>query len=105
MGMVSITPIRLNDANALRIVREISTNSANVYVVPHARARMRQRNITLKQILCCLRFGCISESVHLDIRGDWKLTMRHLSAGDDVTVAIALKQGTRGGMIAVITVF
>ena len=105
MGMVNIIPIRLNDTNALRIVREIAKDSANVYVLAHAKTRMSQRSITLKQVLCCLRSGHICESAHLDIKGDVRLTMRHLNAGDEVHVAIALKKGTRGKMIAVITVF
>lgn len=103
--MVNVIPIRLNDANALRIVRDLAAKSANVYVTSHARVRMLQRNITLKQVLCCLRAGFIFESAHLDIKGDWRLTMRHLIAGDDVKVAVALKQGACGKMIAVVTVF
>jgi hypothetical protein len=31
--------------------------------------------------------------------------MRHLNAGDEVHVAVALKKGIQGKMIAVITVF
>ncbi len=44
--MVNVIPIRLNDANALRIVRDLAVKSANVYVTSHARVRMLQRNIT-----------------------------------------------------------
>jgi hypothetical protein len=105
MGMINVIPIRLNDANALRTVRELSTDSANVYVLSHAKTRMRQRSITFKQVLCCLRSGHICESAHLDIRGDVRVTMRHLNAGDEVHVAVALKKGIQGKMIAVITVF
>ena len=105
MGMINFIPIRLNDANALRIVRTLAVESANVYVTSHAKLRMQQRKITLKQVLCCLRSGGIYESVHLDIRGDWRFTLRHTIAGDEVTVAVAIKQGNRGRMIAVITVF
>jgi len=39
MGMINVIPIRLNDANALRTVRELSTDSANVYVLSHAKTR------------------------------------------------------------------
>ncbi|WP_353958754.1 DUF4258 domain-containing protein [Zwartia vadi] len=105
MGMINVIPLRLNDANALRIVRALAAVSANIYASSHAKLRMQQRNITLKQVLCRLRSGFILESAHLDIKGDWRLTMRHSVAGDDVKVAVALKQGTRGRMIVVITVF
>ena len=105
MGIVNVIPLRLNDANALRIIRTLSVESANVYMLSHAKLRMQQRNITLKQVLCCLRSGFIYERVHLDIKGDWRLTMRHTVAGDDIKVAAAIKQGNKGRMIAVITVF
>jgi|GEM_PF-1393108 len=44
--MINVIPIRLNDVNALRIVRDLAAKSANVYVTSHARVRMLQRNIT-----------------------------------------------------------
>lgn len=90
MGMINFIPIRLNDANALRIVRTLAVESANVYVTSNAKLRMQQRKITLKQVLCCLRSDGIYESVHLDIRGDWRFTLRHTIAGDEVTVAVAI---------------
>jgi hypothetical protein len=105
MGMINIIPLRLNDANALLLVRTLSAESANIYVTSHAKLRMEQRKITLKQVLCCLRSGFIYESVHLDIKGDWMLTMRRSISGDDVKIAVAIKQGNQGRMIAVITVF
>jgi len=39
------------------------------------------------------------------IRGDVRVTLRHLNAGDEVHVAVALKKGIQGKIIAVITVF
>lgn len=105
MGMINVIPLRLNDANALRLVRMLAVESANVYMTAYAKLRMQQRKITLKQVLCCLSSGFIYESVHLDIKGDWKLTMRHSIAGDEVIIAVAIKQGNQGRMIAVITVF
>ena len=105
MGMANIIPIRLNDANAIRIVRSLAAKSSDVYLLQHARERMRQRGITLKQVLSCLRSGFISECAHVDIKGDWRFTMRHIIAGDDINVAVALKQKAEGKMVAVITVF
>jgi Domain of unknown function (DUF4258) len=105
MGMIKLASIPLNDNDVLRMVRKIAQKSENVFLVPHAKLRMRQRKISLMQVLLCLRQGCIWEPPHLDIRGDWRLTMHHLIAGDDVKVAVALKRDLNAQLIAVITVF
>ena len=39
-------PIPLNDANMLRIIRNLAQKTENVFIEPHAKKRMRQRNIT-----------------------------------------------------------
>jgi hypothetical protein len=51
MGMVNVIPLRLNDANALRIIRTLSVESANVYMLSHAKLRMQN-------------FACNSETLH-----------------------------------------
>ena len=49
--MINVIPLRLNDANALRLVRMLAVESENVYMTAHAKLRMQQRKITLKQVL------------------------------------------------------
>ena len=103
--MVNPTPLPLNDANMLRIVRELAQKSENVFIKKHAKQRMVQRGITLMQVLECLRKGVIDEPAHLSIQGDWKCTLRHQCAGDMVRVAAAIEKDDGGNWIAVITVF
>lgn len=74
--MVQPTPLPLNDANMLRLIRELAQNSLNVFIEPHAKKRMKQRRITLTQVLACLSQGVIDEPAHENIRGNWKCTLR-----------------------------
>lgn len=89
----------------LRIIRELSQDSGNVFYEPHAKKRMRERKITPTQILACLRKGVIDEPAHENIRGNWKCTLRHQHAGDLVRLVAAIEKDDGGDWIAVVTVF
>ena len=104
-GMGEPIPIRLNDANMLRLIRKLAESSENVFIEPHAKKRMKQRHITRTQVLACLRHGVIDEPAHENIRGNWKCTLRHLHAGDLVRVSAAIEKDESGDWIAVVTVF
>lgn len=103
--MAKPIPFPINDANMLRIVRELSQDSGNVFIKKHAKARMKQRGITLTQVLACLRKGVIDEPAHESIQGDWKCTLRHQHAGDLVRVAAVIEKDENGNWLAVVTVF
>ena len=75
-------PFALNDANFLKRLRSAAADSAHVLVMPHAKKRMRERKISMVQILACLKKGTISEPAHLTQFGDWKATVTHRAAGD-----------------------
>jgi len=105
MGMVDPVPLKLNDANMLRIVREIAVDTSRVFVSEHAKRRMRERSITRAQVYACLRNGQISEHAHEAIGGDWKCTLAHRHAGDEINVVAAVSKNENGDWIAVITVF
>lgn len=98
-------PLKLNDANMLRLIREIAADSGNVFITPHAKSRMKERHITRTQVLECLRRGVIAEPAHENVQGNWKCTLRHIHAGDMVRVAAAIEKDEDGNWIAVITVF
>ncbi len=85
------TQFRLNDANALRLLREVAADSGRVVLLAHARQRMKQRQITLTQVLDVLRKGSLAEPAALDLYGNWKVTVRGLSCGQSVTVAGAIE--------------
>lgn len=103
--MAQPIPLPLNDANMLRLIRELAQDSLNVFVEPHAKKRMKQRRITLTQVLACLQLGVIDEPAHANIRGNWKCTLRHQHAGDMVRLVAVLEKDEAGDWIAVVTVF
>lgn len=94
--------MRMNDATALKLLREIAQDSARVIFTHHASLRMRQRKVTPVQVLTCLQRGIVNESVALDLHGNWKLTVTHRVAGQDLDVAVAIDVPRRA---IVITVF
>lgn len=83
-------------------VRTLAVSSENVFFTPHARKRMRQRDITDLQVLEVLRRGSVvqGEGPAPDIHGNWKATLRKVVAGQDVNVPVALSEGA-----VVITVY
>ena len=103
--MAKLIPIPINDANMLRIIRELSADTENVFIEPHAKKRMKQRHITRTQVYACLRFGMIDEHAHENIRGNWKCTLRHHHAGELIRVTAAIEKDEAGDWIAVVTVF
>ena len=64
--MTNPVPFRLNDTNALRLLREIAADSARVVLLTHAKQRMRQRQITLAQVLDVMRKGWMAEPATVD---------------------------------------
>jgi len=97
-------PLVLNDANFLKRLRLAATDSANIVIVAHAKQRMVERKINRSQVIACLQKGIVSEPAHLTPYGDWKATVSHRSAGDNVSVAVALKARTNGDYCIVVTV-
>jgi hypothetical protein len=88
--MSNARAFRLNDANALKLLREIVKDSGRVVVLKHAKARMKERGITLPQVLEVLRKGSLAEPACLDIHGNWKVTVRCKTCGENVAVAGAI---------------
>ncbi len=94
--------LRMNDASALKLLREIAADSARVIFTHHARQRMRQRKVSPVQVIACPQRGVVREPVALDLHGNWKLTVSHRVAGKDLDVAVAIDVPNRA---IVITVF
>lgn len=93
--------MRMNDATALQVLREIASDSARVIFTKHARQRMRQRKVSPVQIIACLLRGIVAEPVALDLHGNWKLTLSHRVAGKDLNVAVAIDVPSRAIIITV----
>lgn len=102
--MGTVKPILLSDASFLKRLRAIAKDSHRVYLTPHAKRRMAQRRVNLRQVLECLRKGRICEPAHLTIQGDWKATLEYQYAGDKVKVAVAIEKQEDGDLAVVVTV-
>lgn len=104
MGMHNVKPLKLSDPAFLKRVRDLSADSTRVVLTTHAKMRMRERKITFREVLECLRKGVICEPAHLNQEGDWKATLRHQSGGESVQVAVALERQEDGDFAVIITV-
>jgi hypothetical protein len=85
----------MNDENLRRRIAliaraSVSSNSPMVVVLPHAKQQMRKRRVLLTQVYEVLQRGVVIEPAHRDIKGCWKCTLEHLTAGDRIKVVAAL---------------
>lgn len=95
-------PSKLNDADALKLVRMIAVDSSNIVVIRHAQKRKKQRNITRPQIERCVQKGTITEGPFINLKGHWQMNLSRFTAGEQITCTIAIDWATK---ILVITTF
>ena len=97
MNIVSLhkTPTK---AEAQKIMRELVAKGM-VSLSIHAKERMEQRGINMKQVLTCLAKGRITEHPVLANKsgnsGGYDITVEKLTAGDYLRVGVCLKFGQR----------
>lgn len=94
----------LNDVSALKIVKELAKNSANVVMTHHKKQRQKKRHVSDMEIIKCLRHGRIVESPHRTSKGNWKLTMQHYLMKRKIRVAVAIDNCGEGNYLIIITV-
>src|ERR1700722_17963914 len=87
---------------ALRMIRELATDSGRIVVIGHGRKRQRERRITRLQIEACLQKGAIIEGPFMNQRGNWQVSMYRHAAGEEVTCVVAIEWAER---LLVITAF
>ena len=86
-----------------KLVRELAENSNNITMTPHAKSRMRQRKISMRQVVTCLRVGIIEEGPAPQPDGDWRATMHVLAAGEPISVVVELEGVDNPDTVIVIT--
>ena len=87
---------------ATRLIKDIGANPDNIVPVGHAKRRMAQRKISITQIRRVVQAGYIDGDPWTDEHGYWRVTMRALTAGDELTVGVAIEWRIK---LLVITVF
>jgi len=95
-------PVKLSPAAALAVIREIAADSSRVVLVPHARKRGRQREISWRQIVRCCQKGTLQEGPFVNGHGHWQATLYRHAAGEEISCAVAIEWRSR---LLVITVF
>ncbi len=93
---------RLSRTAALATVRAAALETSRIVVTRHAERRMRQRCITMRQVVACLRLGVMTEGPALDLKGCWACRIERNVAGDEVKVALAIDPAARVIIITVI---
>ncbi|MFZ4539491.1 DUF4258 domain-containing protein [Propionivibrio sp.] len=101
---VTPLPLVLNDANFLNRLRLAAADSSRIILVGHSKKRMRERNISMGQVVKCLQKGTISEPAHLTERGEWRAKVSHRNAGDNISVPVVIEEREKGDFCIVVTV-
>lgn len=95
-------PKRLSRHEACKLVHLLAQDSTNVLIVTHAKQRQRKRQISRRQIMCCLRKGSVTEGPFVNAYGNWQVNVSRLAAGEEITCTVAI-EWTR--QLVVVTVF
>ncbi|SJM94978.1 DUF4258 domain-containing protein [Crenothrix polyspora] len=91
---------------ALKIIRHLAQESELVFLLTHVKKRMKQRHITIGQILRCLLKGEITEGPYREIStGNWRMRLELKESGQLVTVVAELYTAENGEKIIIITTF
>jgi len=103
-GAISMdeTPSRLSKPEAAAVIKEIAQDADRIVPVGHGRRRMRERDFTITQVVRVVRAGYIDGDPWLDEHGNWRVDMRGRSAGEEITVGLAIEWRTK---LLIITVF
>lgn len=75
-----------------RKIAELSQDSGNIeFDHPHFQSRMQSRNLSMRQVLECLREGIVIDGPKKDKWGDWRIKVQRYVAGRRVQVVVAYK--------------
>ena len=97
-----LMPKRLSKPAALGMIRALAEDSKKVLFVEHAKERMKERKITRRQVMACIRKGTITEGPFLNNFGNWQVNLYRHAAGENITCTVAIEWGTR---LIVVTAF
>jgi hypothetical protein len=102
----NIVSFDLTAPAALKAIRRLAQDSSAVFLLAHVKKRMKQRHITIGQILKCLLKGSITEGPYREIStGNWRVRLELKDAGQLVAVVAELYTSDSGEKIIIITTF
>jgi hypothetical protein len=86
-------PAKLSAPEALRVVRLLAADTANIVVHPHGKKRAWK--ITRRQIELCVQRGTIGEGPFVNQHGNWQLNLCRRAAGEEITCVVAIEWATK----------
>jgi hypothetical protein len=95
-------PNTLSAPEALKVVRMLAADTANIVVIPYGAKRAKQRKITRRQLELCVQKGTISEGPFVNQHGNWQMNFFRRAAGEEITCVVAIEWATK---LLVITTF
>lgn len=98
----NVLPFGLTRAQAETLIRDLA--SANKFVIePYFRQRLKERGITMSQVLRALKEGHMDQGPKRDEHGDWRCRVRKRVAGRRVRVVVGISGGL--GVLYLITTY
>lgn len=93
----------MTDDEALDRVKDLLAEEGRVAWTRHARSRMEERDSTISQVLNARKRGAVVESACWDAScQNWRLGIQGVSAGELMTVQIALYVDRQMGKIGLV---
>ena len=86
-------PDKLSRQQAQDLIRSLAMEGRVVFT-GHGKARKDQRTSSLA-VMTCLQKGFVRDDPYLSLRGDWRAEMNRVTAGNDLTVCVALDWGKK----------
>jgi putative transcriptional regulator len=80
----SAQPAKLSVSEALKVVRMLAADTANIAVISHGKKRAGQRKIIRREIELCVQRGTISEGPFVNQRGNWQMNFCRRAAGEEI---------------------
>jgi hypothetical protein len=84
-------PDQLSAPEALKVVRMLAADTANIVVIPYGARRAKQRRITRRQIELCVQRGTISEGPFINQHRNWQMNFCRRAAGEEITCVVAIE--------------
>ena len=82
-----VVSLPMNRHNAQQRIREMAEG---IKLTREIRRRMRERKISLSEVVMALQKGVITEGPAEDMKGCWKCTVERFGAGRSISVAVAI---------------
>jgi hypothetical protein len=85
-----IIPLRLTPSIAIKMIRQLAVDTNNIVIIEYGKKRMRQRQISRRQVELRVQRGTVCEGPFMNQHGNWQLNLYRHAAGEEITCVIAI---------------